>query len=110
MIDDIKMTAMARKTVIKNRFDISRIRIRVTRGVIHVSGRFQRLTGSPSEREGDETSLRKLDEDLHGLSGMRGVHYQIENWMYEPSGSWQKMGPKMSKSAAKALEQGNDIG
>jgi hypothetical protein len=112
MADDVKLMSMARKTIVKNWFDLSRIRVRVTRAVIHVQGRFYKLTGSPEEREGDQASLRKLDEDLHALSGARGVSYQIENWVHESSGTWRKIGGNkpLSKAAQKALSEGNQVG
>jgi hypothetical protein len=112
MADDVKLTAMARKVIVKNWFDLSRIRIRVVRSVIHVQGRFYKLTGSPEEREGDQNSLRKLDEDFHSISGVRSVAYQIENWVHESSGSWRKIGGNkpLSKAAQKALVEGNQLG
>lgn len=109
MADDVKMTSMARKMIVRNWLDISRLRVRVTRGVIFVSGRIHKLTGGPSEKEGDEPGLRKLDDDLHGVPGMRGVAYQLENWTHETSGGWRKLGQKMTASA-KRLQEMDDGG
>ena len=112
MADDVKITSMARKVIVKNWFDISRVRIRVTRSVIRVQGHFSKLTGSPDEREGDQAGLRKLDEDLLAISGVRGVAYQIDNWVHESSGSWRKLGSKkpLSKAAQQAVSEGNQVG
>jgi len=99
MPDDVKMTSLARKMIVRNWFDISRVRVRVTRSVILVSGRIYRLTGGPEEREGSEPTLRKLDDDLRGIPGMRGVAYQLDNWTRESSGAWRKLGQKMTASA-----------
>ncbi len=111
MADDVKMTSMARKLIVRNWLDISRLRVRVTRGVIFVSGRIYKLTGGPSEREGDEAGLRKLDEDLHSVPGVRGVAYQLENWTREASGAWRKLGQKMTASAKRLQEMDRgDIG
>lgn len=101
---------MARKIVVKNWLDISRLRIRTVRGVIHVQGRITKLTGSADEREGDESGMRKLDEDLHAISGVRGVSYNLENWICVSAGTWRKLGVKMSEAARKAIEEGNEIG
>jgi hypothetical protein len=110
MADDTKMTSYARKIVVKNWFDISRLRIRTTRGVIYIQGRIYKLTGSASERDGDEHSLRKLDDDLRNIPGMKGTAYQLDNWVRESSGAWRKVGQKMTAAAKKALEQSGDIG
>jgi len=104
MADDVKMTSHARKLIVRNWFDISRLRVRVTRGVIFVSGRIYRLTGGPEERNGTEPTLRKLDEDLHGIPGVRGVAYQLENWTREASGAWRQLGQKMTASAKRLAE------
>ena len=101
---------MARKIVVKNWIDISRLRIRTVRGVIQVQGRIAKLTGSADEREGDESGMRKLDEDLHAISGVRGVNYQLENWICVSAGTWRRLKVKMSAAAQKAIAEGNEVG
>ena len=110
MADDVKLTALARKIIVKNWFDVTRLRLRTVRGVIHVQGRIFKLTGTPEEREGDEASLRKLDEELHALAQVRGVCYQLENWICVSAGSWRKLGVKMTEAAQKAMAEGNEVG
>jgi hypothetical protein len=112
MADDVKITSMARKVIVKNWFDVSRVRVRVVRSVIRIQGYFFKLTGSPEEREGDQASLRKLDEDLRAIAGVRGIAYQVDNWIHESSGSWRKLGGKkpVSKAAQEAVAEGNQVG
>ena len=112
MADDVKTTSMARKVIVKNWFDVSRLRVRVVRSVIRIQGYFFKLNGSVEDREGDQASLRKLDDDLRNIAGIRGIAYQIENWTRETSGSWRKLGRKkpISKAAQQAAAEGNQVG
>jgi len=110
MSEDVKINALARKMIVKNWFDISRLRVRTVRGVIHVQGRIYKIAGPVNERDGTETVMRKLDEDLHGIARVRGVNYQLENWVCASAGSWRKVGSKASKAQQKALAEGNQIG
>ncbi len=109
MSEDVKITSLARKIIVKNWFDVSRLRVRTTRGVIHVQGRIYKIAGPVNEREGSETVLRKLDEELHGIARVRGVSYQLENWVCASAGSWRKMGVKMAAAQQKAAAEGNQI-
>ena len=111
MLNDVAITSMARKIVTRNWLDISRLRIRTVRGVIHMQGRIIKLSGGPDDREGDESGMRKLDEDLRVISGVRGVNYQLENWVSVSAGTWRKLHVKMSEAARQAILDGNkDIG
>jgi len=86
--DDVQLNSRARKIVTANWLDISQLRIRVTRGAISIQGRIRKLTEKQDERDGDPSSLRKLDDDLRGLRGVRGVTYRLDNWRRDPTGSW----------------------
>jgi len=109
-MNDVQITAMARKILVRNWMDVSRMRIRAVRGVIHMQGRIAKLTGSADQREGDESGMRKLDEDLRMISGVRGVNYQLENWVCVSTGTWRKLKVKMSEAAQKAIAEGNEVG
>jgi hypothetical protein len=92
--DDVKINAKARKLVIANWLDISQIRIRVTRGVIHFQGTVSRLGEDPRNPESNEPFLCKLDEQIRLLPGFRGAHYAFDNWRREPTGIWRYTGKK----------------
>jgi hypothetical protein len=92
--DDVKLNAKARKLVIANRLDIARIRVRVTRGVIHFQGRVHRLGEDPRAPESNEPFLEKLDEQVRQLQGFRGVHFAFDNWRREPTGTWRFTGKR----------------
>lgn len=110
MSEDVKINSLARKIIVKNWLDVSRLRVRTVRGVIHVQGRIYKIAGPPNEREGSESSMIKLDEELHGIARARGVTYQLENWVCASAGSWRKIGVKMTKAQQKAMAEGNQIG
>jgi hypothetical protein len=99
--DDPKLNAATRKLVVSLWFDIALIRVRVTRGVIHLSGHIQKAGGGESDPRQTEASLRKLDEELRAQPGFRGVAFLFDNWNREPTGGWRYIGPKMHGSASK---------
>ena len=80
MPDDVKLCAKIRKTVISCWLDISRIRIRATRGVIHLQGTVIRMGGDPEDPEADIPFLEKVDDELRRLPGSRGVNFNFDNW------------------------------
>ena len=98
--EDVKLCSKARKTIISCRLDISLIRVRVTRGVIHLQGTVSRMGGDPKAPETVEPFLDKLDEQLRLLPGCRGFHYSFDNWRREPTGTWCYSG-KRSKGGRK---------
>jgi len=87
--DDVQLNSRTRRIITANWFDISHLRIRVTRGTISIQGRIRKLTDQRDDRDGDPSSLRKLDDELRGLRGVRSVTYRLDNWRREPSGAWQ---------------------
>ena len=88
------MTATARKLLVGNWFDISLVRIRVTRGVINLQGHAQKTSEGTLDLRQVEASLRKLDDELRSMAGFRGVAYFFDNWIREPTGSWRYIGPR----------------
>ncbi len=94
VLDDKSILNRARRVVTSNWFDLPRLRIRVTRGQIHLQGRFFKSVSAGDDQEGSESGLRKLDTELRGIAGCRGVTYEIENWIHEQSGGWRRRGKK----------------
>lgn len=89
MSEDHQMAVLVRKIITSNWLDVSQIRIRVTRGVINLQGRVEKIGGNPDEKEGTEAGMRKLDDELRSLKGFRGVAYFFDNWIRESNGSWR---------------------
>lgn len=83
------MTIHVRKIITANWIDVSQIRIRVVRGVVNLQGHVEKVGGNPDEREGTEPGMRKLDDELRGLKGFRGIAYFFDNWIREPTGFWR---------------------
>jgi len=75
--------------------DISRVRVRVTRGVIHLQGSVTHLGENPKDPDSNAPFLEKLDEQLHTLPGSRGIHYAFDNWRRENNGGWSYTGKKI---------------
>ena len=94
MAEDVKLNARVRKIVTSNWLDISQIRTRVTRGVIHFQGHVTRIGEDPKSPESNEPFLEKLDEQIRSLPGFRGAHFAFDNWRREPTGVWSFTGKK----------------
>jgi hypothetical protein len=90
--NDVKLCAKARKVVASCWLDLSRIRIRVTRGVIHLQGTVARLGEDPRDPEANAPFLTRLDDQLHLLPGYRGINYTFDNWRRETNGTWTFLG------------------
>lgn len=105
MSEDIKLCAKVRKVIISNWFDISAIRVRVTRGVIYLQGRVRRATDNKDDRDGSKETLRKLDEDLRALSGFRGVTYSFDNWVREMTGAWRPLDAELMRAIKKKEDE-----
>ncbi len=97
MSDDTKLNSAARKLIVGNRFDVSLIRVRVTRGVVHLQGHVQKVGEGAADLKQVEASLRHLDEDLRALPGFRGSAYLFDNWRRDPTGSWRFLGSKRER-------------
>ena len=100
MPSDVQLSARARKIAIACRLDVSRVRIRVARGALHLQGTVSRMGEDAKNPEENSSYLEKLDDQLRALPGSRGVHYAFDNWRREPTGIWRFTGRK-SKGARK---------
>jgi hypothetical protein len=92
--DDVKFNSKARRLITANWLDISQIRVRTVRAVVHLQGHVQRIGEDPRNPEANEPFLFKLDEQLRSLPGFRGAHYTFDNWTLEPTGTWRFTGRK----------------
>jgi hypothetical protein len=95
MSDDVKLCAKARKVVVGSGFDISRMRLRATRCVIHLQGTVLRVGEDPKNPDSNVPFLETLDDQLRRLPDLRGIHYVFDNWRREPSGCWRYTGRKV---------------
>ena len=101
MSDDTKLNSAARKLVVSNWFDTSLLRVRVTRGVIHLQGHIQRVGEGDAQLRQIEANLRRLDEELRMLRGFRGVTYLFDNWRRDAVGGWRFLGTKRERDEGK---------
>lgn len=92
MADDVKLNAKVRKAIASCRFDLARVRIRVTRGIVHMSGSVIRMGEQQGDARSNEAYLEKLDSVLKSLPGYRGINYTFDNWRREPTGAWSYTG------------------
>jgi hypothetical protein len=96
--DDVKLNAKVRKVIASCRLDLSLLRVRVTRGIVHLSGSVTRMGEDKGDPEANEASLERLDAQLRTLPGYRGINYTFENWRREPTGTWLYTGKRVKGS------------
>ena len=92
MADDVKLNAKVRKVIAACRVDLAMIRIRVTRGIVHLSGSVKRMGEGHNDPKENSAALEKLDALIRTLPGYRGINYTFDNWRREPTGAWQYTG------------------
>jgi len=101
MSEDLRLTSKARRIIVACWLDVSRIRVRTTRGVIHLQGSIGRLGEDKDEPEENLPFLEKAEEQLSALKDASGVKYTFDNWRREPSGRWTYTGKKPRKEKKK---------
>jgi hypothetical protein len=67
---------------------------------VNLQGHIASVAGDPATAEGTEAVMRRLDDEIRGLKGFRGVSYLLDNWVREPTGGWRYAGRKREKSKA----------
>jgi hypothetical protein len=83
---DTEITAAVRKVLVKHWVDVSRIRIRVTRGVLILTGTIDKIYGAEGGPV-DRSFLSSLDQGLQAVKGLRRIRYQFGNWAKD-GGEW----------------------
>jgi hypothetical protein len=97
MADDVRLNMKVRKAIASCGFDLTRIRIRVTRGRIYMQGSIKRTGEDPEDPESNMPFLEKLDGLLRDLPGFKDVRYTFDNWKLTKGGAWQFSGKQPKK-------------
>lgn len=76
----------ARRVLTTMWVDITSVSIRVTRGVVYLTGYLERMT--VSHNDFNDSTLRELDTRLRAIPQTRDVKYQLQNWQRNLRGEW----------------------
>ena len=81
----------ARRILVRLRLDTAVLHIRVERGILMVTGRicYPDLMGEGARGVNYEL-LHEMHRQLRQLVGVKGVEYQLKNWMHTGDGGWTK--------------------
>ena len=81
----------ARRIFVRLRLDTSVIHIRMERGILMVTGRicYPDLMGEGGRGVNYEL-LHEMHRRLCQLADVKGVEYQLQNWMHTGDGGWAK--------------------
>ena len=81
----------AQRVLTRLRLDIAVVHLRIERGVLIVSGRlsFPDLMGIGVSDVNLEL-LHEMDRQLRLIENIKGVEYQLRNWMHTSDRSWSR--------------------
>ena len=85
-LTDNDLAVLVRKALVKSWIDVSKVRIRVAKGVAILSGRIDKIYGA-TDGEIDPKFLSVVDHELQTIKGLRRIRYQFENWTKD-GGEW----------------------
>ena len=75
-----------RKVLVKNWVDCSRVRIRVAKGLLILTGTIDKVYGAEGGPV-DRRYLSSMDQSLQAIQGLRRIRYQFSNWSKD-GGEW----------------------
>jgi hypothetical protein len=84
---DVDVTSSVRKVLVKNWVDVAKVRIRVTGGLLTLSGTVAKAHGGTGDDLVDVNFLTTLDHALQHVKGLRRVRYNFANWSKD-GGEW----------------------
>ena len=81
----------ARRVLVRLRLDTAAVHLRLERGILVLSGRiaYPDLMGEGA-REVNFELLHEMHRRLRLIEGVKGVEYQLLNWMHTSDDSWSK--------------------
>ncbi len=83
---DKDIASACRKVLVKNWVDVSRIRLRVTSGLLILTGAIEKTYGAEGGPV-DPSFLSAVDQGLQTVKGLRRIRYQFSNWTRD-GGVW----------------------
>jgi hypothetical protein len=83
---DKDIAAAVRKLLVKNWVDVSKVRMRVTSGLLTLTGTIEKVYGAEGGPV-DPKFLSAVDHALQGVKGLRRVRFQFTNWTKD-GGEW----------------------
>ena len=101
-MEDKEFTAKLRRVIVSHWLEVSLMRVRVVRGLVLLGGKIQKVGEGADKLKVIAATLRKLDNELRTLRGVRGVTYDFENWVQLPSGAWR---PRSQEDAQELEEE-----
>ena len=81
---DVKMAV--RRTLSRHWVDLHAVRYLCNRGSVRFQGHLHRLDQSPSPPYG--SLLEAIESETRRIPGVRGVFFNLENWVRDSQGRW----------------------
>ncbi|MBI4600550.1 MAG: hypothetical protein HY721_01180 [Planctomycetes bacterium] len=88
-ISDFQINSSLRMVLVRHMVDLSRVEFSSCRGTVRVRGHFVRL-GLDSGGF-TPTQVESIENEMNGISGVKRVYFELENWLRTSSGEWKAM-------------------
>ncbi len=85
-MNDKDIASAVRKVLVKNWVNVSQVRLRVTSGLLTLTGTINKVYGAEGG-DVDPSFLSAIDNALQGVKGLRRVRFQFSNWTKD-GGEW----------------------
>ena len=81
----------ARRALVRLRLDTTVIHLRLERGILVMSGRicYPDIMGE-GQRDVNYELLHEMHRQLRLINGVKGVEYQLKNFLHTGDGGWSK--------------------
>jgi hypothetical protein len=90
-VDDIKLSRLAMRVLTQLRIDSTAVHVRSIRGYLYLNGRLQHpYTITITHVDVNYELLHEMDRLLRRLDDVKGIEYNLENWMHTGDGGWTK--------------------
>ena len=97
-VEDLEMNREVRTVFARNWVNLQKLDYNCVNGVLYARGRLT-LLRPPPPRPGEDVDragvtasfLKLLEKQLHKLSGLRGIRWQLDGWMRTTS-DWARSG------------------
>ena len=90
MASEADTLKQARQILTRLRLDTAVLHLRIEHRILYVSGRFAYPFMTDGQADVNYDLLHEVDRQLHLIGDVKGVEYELKNWMHNADGGWSK--------------------
>ncbi len=97
-VSDTEIRAEIRSLLIQNRFDIQRVKVRITSGTVRISGDLV-YVGAMHMGNVSGAVMHVFERDVAQTRGVKHTYFDLRNWQRLSTGEWQPVVPKKAPTS-----------